>query len=242
MAEVFARLRGLSIIGFSIYLAFEAAKASIGPDDTLLSNTLDGIRDVLLVPFDIAIYRLLILGEVTSRYGFALDTSSRSQRIAGWTIGLWAFNTLPLQALMSLPTPSDLSQAIAVVVACIAAIAAGIAVAVRIAILFPAIASDARRATIGSALADTSDRSWFILKAFVIVFLPPGMVTIGMVGLASLGVVSDVSDLSSWSAFPGIVFIATIGFLTQTASAVVASLLFDWIGDRVKGAPSGAPG
>jgi hypothetical protein len=157
MAEAFARLRGLSIIGFSIYLAFEAAEASIGPDDSLLSNTLDGIRDVLLVPFDIAIYRLLILGEVTSRYSFALDTSSRFQRIAGWTIGLWAFNTLPLHAL-SLPTPSDWSQAIAVVVAYIATIAAGIAVAVRIAIFFPAIASDARGATIGSALADTSGR------------------------------------------------------------------------------------
>lgn len=238
MAEVFARLRRLSIIGFSIYLAFEAAEAYIGPDASLLSNTLDGIRDVLLVPFDIAIYRLLILGEVTSRYSFALDTSSRFQRIAGWTIGLWAFTALPLHAL-SLPTPSDLSQATAVVTACIAAIVVGIAVAVRVAILFPAIASDATGATVGSALADTSGRSRFILKTFVIVFLPLWMVVIG---LASLGVISDVPDLSSWSALPSIVLSATIGFFTQAAYAVVASLLFDWIGDRVKGAPSGAPG
>ena len=241
MAEAFARLRGLSIIGFSIYLAFEAAEAYVGPDDTLLSNVLDGIRDVLLVPFDIAIYRLLILGEVTSRYSFALDTSSRFQRIAGWTIGLWAFITLPLHAL-SLPTPSDPAQAIAVVIACIAAIAAGIAVTVRIALLFPAIASDARGATIGSALADTSGRFWLILKALVIAFLPLAMAAIGMVGLASLGVISDVSDFSSWSALPHIALIATAGFLTHTAGTVVASLLFDWIGDRVKGAPSSAAG
>ena len=59
MAEVFARLRGLSIIGFSICLAFEAAVALNGPDDTLLLDTVAGIKDVLLVPFDIAIYRLL---------------------------------------------------------------------------------------------------------------------------------------------------------------------------------------
>lgn len=241
MAEAFARLRGLSIIGFSIYLAFEAAEAPIGPNDSLLSDTLDGIRDVLLVPFDIAIYRLLILGEVTSRYSFALDTSSRFQRIAGWTIGLWAFNTLPLHAL-SLLTPSDLSQEIAVLVARIATMVAGIAVAVRIAIFFPAIASDARGAIIGSVLADTRGRAWFILKAFVIVFLPLLVVTIGMVGLASLGVVSDVSDLSMWSTFPNIMLIGTIGFLTKAANAVMASLLFDWIGDRVKGAPSSAPG
>jgi hypothetical protein len=241
MAEAFARLRGLSIIGFAIYLAFEAAEAYVGPDHTLLSNTLEGIRDVLLVPFDIAIYRLLILGEVTSRYSFALDTSSRFQRIAAWTIGLWAFNTLPLHAL-NLPTPSDWRQAIAVIVAYIAATVAGIAVAVRIAILFPAIASDARGATIGSALADTSGRSWFILKALFVVFLPLGMVVIGMMGLASIGLVSDVSDFSSWSDLPHIMLTGTIGFLTQVAGAVLASLLFDWIGDRVKGAPSSAAG
>ena len=237
MAEVFARLRGLSIIGFSICLAFEAAVALNGPDDTLLLDTVAGIKDVLLVPFDIAIYRLLILGEVTSRYSFALDTSSRFQRIAGWTIGLWAFNTLPRHAL-SLLTSSDLRQGIAV----LASMVAGIAIAVRIAIFFPAIASDARGATIGSALADTSGRAWFILKAFVIVFLPLLVVTIGMVGLALLGVVSDISDLSAWSALPRIVLTGTVGFLTQAAYAVAASLLFDWIGDRVKGTPSSAPG
>jgi hypothetical protein len=55
-------------------------------------------------------------------------------------------------------------------------------------------------------------------------------------------VVSDVPDLSSWSALPSIVLTGTIGFLTQAAYAVVASLLFDWIGDRVKGAPSTATG
>jgi hypothetical protein len=241
MAEVFSRLRGLSIIGFSIYLAFEVAEASIGPDDSLLRDTLDCIRDVLLVPFDIAIYRLLILGETTSRFSFALDTSSRFQRIAGWTIGLWAFNTLPLHALSQV-TPSDLSRTIAIhLVASIAAMVASIAVAVRIAILFPAIASDARGATIGSTLADTSGRFWFILKAFLIVFLPLLVVTIALVGLASLGVVSDVSDLSL-SALPHVLLIGIVGFLTQAASAVMASLLFDWIGDRVKGAPSSAPG
>ena len=68
------------------------------------------------------------------------------------------------------------------------------------------------------------------------------MVTIGMVGLASLGLVRDVRDLSSWSALPSIVLTGTIGFFTQAAYAVLASLLFDWIGDRVKGAPSSAPG
>ena len=241
MEEAFVRLRGLSMIGFSIYLAFEVAKAYVGSNDSLLSDTLDGTRDVLLVPFDIAIYRLLILGEVTSRYSFALDTSSRFQRIAGWTIGLWAFNTLPLHALNRL-TPSDLTPEIVVSVAPIATLVAGMAVAVRMAIFFPAIASDARGATIGAVLADTSGRFWFILKAFVIVSVPILIATIVMLGLASLGVVSEVPDLSTWFSLPRIMLIGIIDFLTSVASVVVASLLFDWIGDRVRGAPSTAPG
>jgi hypothetical protein len=235
MAEVFSRLRGLSIIGFSIYLVFEAGEASMGPDNSLLRDILDCIRDVLLVPFDIAIYRLLILGEVTSRYGFGLNT--RFQRIAGWTIGLWLLNNIALH-VMSLVTPSDFIKTIVILAAWIASIA----VAIRIAILFPAIASDARGATIRSALADTRGRVWFILKASLIVFLPLMVVTIAMLGLASLGVVGDVSDPSTWSALPQVMLIGIIGFLTQAANAVLASLLFGWIGDRVKGTPSSSPG
>jgi hypothetical protein len=242
MAEVFSRLRGLSVIGFSIYLALEAAEAPIGPDDVLLRDTMDCIRDVLLIPFDIAIYRLLILGEVTSRYRFALDTSPRFQRIAGWTILLSAFNAIPMLTL-NLPAPSNLGTAIALLVAGIATMVAGIVVAIRIAIFFPAIGSDAPDATLGSALADTRGHVWLIGKAFLIVFLPQQVVTLAMIGLASFGMVDDISDLSMWSALPRIVLIGTIDFLTLAAGAVMAARLFDWIGDRVKGgASSAAPG
>jgi hypothetical protein len=234
MAEVFSRLPGLTAIGLSIYLAFEAAEAPIGPDDVLLRDTLDVIRDVLLVPFGIAIYRLLILGEVTSQYRFALDTSARFQRIAGWTILLSAFNAIPVLAL-NLLTPSDSGAAIALIVAGIATMVAGIAVAIRIAIFFPAIGSDAGDATLRSALADTRGHVWLILKAFLIVFLPQQVVTLAMIGLASFGLVSDISGLSMWAALPRIVLIGSIDFLTLAAGAAMAARLFDWIGDRVKG-------
>ena len=246
LAEVFSGLRGLSVIGFSIYLAFEAAEVPIGPDDVLLRDTIDAIRDVLFVPFDIAIYRLLILGEVTSRYGFALDTSPRFQRIAGWTILLSVLYAIPLLALkqfaLNLLTPSNSSHTIALLVAGIATIVASIAVAVRMAIFFPAIASDASRATIGSAMADTRGHVWLILKAFFIVLLPLLMVSAAMVGMESFDAIGDISDLSMWSALPRIMLAGTIGFLTQAANAVMAARLFDWIGDRVKGGASSAPG
>jgi hypothetical protein len=239
MAEVFSRLRGLSVIGFSIYVAFEAAEAPIGPDDVLLRDTMDVIRDVLLVPVSIAIYRLLILGEVTSRYRFALDTSPRFQRIAGWTILLSALYAIPLLALsqfaLSLLTPSNSSHTIALLVAGIAAIVASFAVAVRMAIFFPAIASDASGATIGSAVADTRGQVWLILKAFLIALLPLLMVSAAMVGMESFDAIGDISDLSMWSALPRIMLAGAIGFLTQAASVVMAARLFDWIGDRVKG-------
>jgi hypothetical protein len=62
------------------------------------------------------------------------------------------------------------------------------------------------------------------------------LATIMLAGLAWRGTISDVDDLSDWSAFPRIILIGSIGFLTDAASVVTAARLFDWIGDHVKGA------
>jgi hypothetical protein len=88
MAEMFARLRGPSMIGFAIYLGFEIVETSIAPGHSLLRDILGATRDVLLLPFCIAIYRLLILGEVASQYSLAISLPC-FQRLLGWTIGLW---------------------------------------------------------------------------------------------------------------------------------------------------------
>jgi asparagine N-glycosylation enzyme membrane subunit Stt3 len=114
MAEVFARLRGPSMIGFPIYLVFEIVEASIPSGNSLLRDILDATRDVLLVPFCIAIYRLLILGEITSQYSFWIFIPS-FQRLLGWTIGLSAVINLPPH-VVNLIASSEATRAIATVV------------------------------------------------------------------------------------------------------------------------------
>jgi hypothetical protein len=233
MAEVLARLRGLTMIGFSIYIVFETVETSIEPGTSLLRDLVDLIRDVLLIPLNIAIYRLLLLGEVASRYSFAIFVP-HFQRLLGWAIVLWSVINLPQHAA-NLITSSDTINVVATIVPMVI----GVAFAVRIAILFPAIAVDASGATLGSALADTSGRSWLILKAFFIVSLPLLLASVLLGGVASLGMVSDIPDLSRWSAFPRIMLIGSIGFLTEAAGNVLAARLFDWIGNRLKGVTPG---
>jgi hypothetical protein len=234
--EVFARLRGPSLIGFSIYLVVETAAASIASGNSLLRDVLEVTRDVLLLPFDIAIYRLLILREITSQYRFAIfDT--RFQRLLKWTIGLWLVTSLPpdvVNLLNSSEAINGIASAIFLVMS--------VAFTIRLVILFPAIAVDANGATLESTLADTRGRSWLIVKAFCIVFVPLLLATIVVAELAWRGIISDALDLSHWSTFPRIVFVATIGFLTTTASVVMTARLFDWIGHRVLGAPASGAG
>jgi hypothetical protein len=229
MAEVFVRLRGPSMIAFSIYLGFEIIETSIAPGLSLPRDILGATRDVLLLPFCIAIYRLLILGEVTSQYSLAILLPG-FQRLLGWTIVLWSVINLPPH-VVNLITSSDAINGIANIVFMVLSVM----LTVRIAILLPAIAVDASGATLGSALADTSGRSWLILKAYFIVFLPLLLVTIMLAALAWRGTISDVDGVSDWSAFPRIMLDGSIGFLTDAAYVVLAARLFDWIGDRVKG-------
>jgi hypothetical protein len=67
IGEVFVRLRRPALTALTIYLVFAILDAFIEPDRSLLRSLPEGIRDVLLVPFSLAIFRLLILGEVASQ-------------------------------------------------------------------------------------------------------------------------------------------------------------------------------
>lgn len=234
MAEVFAQLRYPSLIGLSIYLVFEIADALVAPDRSLLQSTLEGIRDLLLVPFNIAIFRLLILDEVASQYSFAVSTR-RFQRLASWVIGLWLFISIVMPQVMDLMTPAHGIQLVATAVIIIA----GLAFLIRIAILFPAIAVNSGGASVANTLADTRGRSWFILKALLVSFVPV-LATMALVaGLSAVGDVSLISGRSLWTVVPRTVLLCLVGFLIHTATAVTAARLYVWIGDRVKGGASG---
>ena len=236
MAEAFTRLRGPALIGLAIYLVFAIVDAALlaRTDRPLLQNIPSLIRDLLLLPFDIAIFRLLIPGEVASQYSFAISTP-RFQRLAGWTIGLWLWISVVLPLAMQLLPPAHGIQ----LVATLAIIILTVAFMIRMAVLFPAIAVDSNAATIGNALADTSDRSWFIFKAFLVTFVPVMAAMALVTAVAAFGDVSLISGRSLSTIIPRTVLLGLGGFLIHSAIAVTAARLYGWIGSQVK---SGAPG
>ncbi len=236
IAEVFTRLRGPSLIGLAIYFVFEIADAALmaKTESPLLQNIPSLIRNLLLLPFDIAIFRLLISGEVASQYSFAIS-APRLQRLAFWTIGLWLWISVVLPLLMALFPPAHGIQ----VVATLSMIILTVAFMIRMVVLFPAIAVDSEAATVGNALADTRDRSWFILKAYLVTIVPVMAATALVVVVAASGDVSLISGRSLSTVIPRTVLLSLVGFLIHAAIAVTAARLYGWIGSQVKG---GAPG
>jgi hypothetical protein len=231
VAEVFARLRIPSTIGLSIYLAFEilGLAAPVTASNPVLRDLLDAIKSILILPFEIAIYRLLLLGEATSHYNFAISTS-RFQRMSGWTLGLWALVNLP-PYLLDAFTAFDGVKALAAIASAVIIIV----VMLRLAILLPAIAVDASGASARNSLADTRGRVWFIFKVSLLPLLPLLLITVLEIAFASRGTGDAISDPSSWWTLPRAAFDASLGFMFAVVATVIASRLFDWIGDRVKG-------
>ncbi|CAN7672062.1 hypothetical protein LJR220_006404 [Bradyrhizobium sp. LjRoot220] len=227
MADVFVRLRFLSLVGLLIYLVV-GILGFVAPaiaDNPVLREGLDAIKTILLLPLEIAIYRLLILGEATSGYDFAIF-APRFQRLLGWTVVLWALITLP-PYLAGLITPFEDADAIATIAAAVVVIV----LLVRMVILFPAIAVDASGASLRNAWADTKGRSWLIVKSFLIALLP------ALAGLLTVGLISDFEDLPAWWSAVRIAFDSPLEFLATVLAAVTASRLFNWIGHQVKGVP-----
>jgi hypothetical protein len=232
VAEVFARLRTPSTIGLAIYLAFEilGLAAPMTASKPVLRDLLDAIKSILILPFEIAIYRLLLRGEATSHYDFAISTS-RFQRMFGWTLGLWALVNLPPYLLDAFTAFEGIKALVTIAAAVII-----IVVMLRLAILLPAIAVDASGASATNALADTRGRVWFVFKVSLLPLLPLLLITVLEVAFASRD--SATSDPSSWWTLPRAAFDALLGFIFAVVTTVIASRLFDWIGDRLKG---GAP-
>jgi hypothetical protein len=229
VAGVFARLRTLSTIGLSIYLAFEilGLAAPVTANNPVLRDLLDAIRSILILPFEIAIYRLLLLGEATSHYNFAISTS-RFQRMFGWTLGLWALVNLPPYLLDAFTSFDGVKVLVTIASAVII-----IVVMLRLAILLPAIAVDASGASARNSLADTRGRVWFIFKVSLLPLLPLLLITVLEVAFVSRD--NATSDPSSLWTLPRAAFDASLGFMFAVLTTVIASRLFDWIGDRLKG-------
>lgn len=226
MGDIFVRLRGQSVIALSIVVVLRiVGSVPAISNNPVFSESFDLMSTMAILPFEIAIFRLLILDETAAGYQFAISTV-RFQRMLGWSVVLWAIVTIPIY----LPYAAG-----------IAAIVIGIVIMLRMAILLPAIAVDAPGASIGNALADTRGHAWFILKAYLTIVLPFVALIILAGALAWLGGGSDVFSRSGGGSVAGSAFFGALGFLYVTSVAIVSARLLMMTGDRVKGVVPGAP-
>ena len=222
MVEVF-RSRFLFLLGgFLVYLAVGRAQSGWTADNAAFQLALDALQDILIIPVEIEIYRLLILREAPVNAW--ANSPPRMLRMVGWTILLWALKSLP--PYLSNFTTSQVAN----IIATIAVVVLIIVLLVRFAILFPAIAVDAPGASLGNVWADTKGRIWLIVKTYLIWYLP----LLAIVVVA--GLISDRVNVPDR--------LSTLGdnvleFLATMVLTVASARLFDWIGRRVKGLPAG---
>ena len=226
LGELWVRLRSQSIIAFASAVFF----TFIGPaitDNSILAEVIALIGTAVVVPFEIAIYRLLILGEAASGYRFDISTV-RFQRMVGWSVGFCVLSNIPFYPfyLSGALAPSEGAE----VSIDIVLFALVIFATVRLTIFLPSIAVDAPGASIRNAFADTSGHAWLIVKAYLTILVPVILIVISM----SLLAVDDIFDKGSLA---GNAFFGAVGFLLSTCFAIVSARLFMKIADRVKSAP-----
>jgi len=218
LGELSVRLRSQSIIACAsaAFFALIGAIPAIS-DNRMLTEVLDLIGAFVLVPFQIAIYRLLISGEAASGYRFDISTV-RFRRMLGWIAGFWLLAIIPLH-LPGAVAPSDSAEVIISVIL----FALVVFAVLRLTIFLPAVAADAPGASVRNAFADTGGHAWLIVKAYLAALLPFFLIVISIVGLAWLGGAHDIrSGIGSLAAD---VFAGLLGFLIW---------LFMKIGDRAK--------
>jgi hypothetical protein len=234
MGEVFVQLRGQFIIGLSIVVFLEiVASAPVISNNPMLLETFGLLNRIAVLPFEIAIFRLLILSEPTAGYHFAFATR-RFQRMLGWVVALWAFGTIPPYLLGAITSSEAAMAAVSIIMIVIA-----IVLLVRIVIFLPAIAVDAPGASFGNAFADSRGHAWFVLKAYVAILLPFILIMVLVPVLVWLGGASGLVSRSGAVTVAAKLFFVSLGFLMLTAGTIVAARLFMRIGDRVKGVAPG---
>jgi hypothetical protein len=223
--DVLAALRAmprlvLIVIGIlALQTVLDLAADKLIPRGSLLGRDIVGVLHyALLTPFFIAVHRFVILGEVTHGYRLRWD-DRRFLLFFGWAFTMFAISRV---LLLSHALPRHwMFQFIAFVLA--------VAVCVmftRITILFPAIAVDAPGATPRNAFEDTKGHGWYIFFLYLVPFIPSGLLVILLAGLMVLlqPVVGRILVVP---------LIGLTGVLWLTMAVVIASRLYQWLGNRV---------
>jgi hypothetical protein len=223
--DVLAALRAmpwlaLIVIGIlALQTVLELAAGLIIPRNSLLGlSTLGVLHYALLTPFFIAVHRFVILGEVTRDYRLNWD-DRRFQLFFGWAFTIFALSQV---LVIGRVLPHHwMFQLIAFV------LAVGVCVMfTRVTLLFPAIAVDAPGATPRNAFEDTRGHGWYIFFLFLIPFIPSALMMILLTGLSVL--LQPVAGRILLVPLVGLT-----GVLWLTLAVVIASRLYQWLGNRV---------
>jgi hypothetical protein len=223
--DVLAALRAmpwfaLIVIGIlALQTVLELAANQFIPRNSLLGGSIVGVLHyALLTPFFIAVHRFVILGEVTHTYRLQWE-DRRFLLFFGWGFTIFAISRL---LLIGHVLPRHwMFQSIAFVLAVAACV-----MFTRVTILFPAIAVDAPGATPRNAFEDTKGHGWYIFFLFLVPFIPSALVMILLSGVAVL--LQPVAGRILLLPLAGLA-----GALWLTMAVVIASRLYQWLGNRV---------
>jgi hypothetical protein len=232
----------LAAIAFLILIGNGLIQHILSPEDGpgrigLVAGFLFGAaQQFLLMPYYLAVHRLIIRDEMTHSY-----------RIAPGELGFQRFYWLSLafDLLFFLPTIMTPLLSLARLRYQLAFSVVVLVVAVhlflRLIIVFPAFAVDAPGATVQNAYADTRGQAWRILGIVLLAHLP---LVLPLLALTAI-FVSDQAAARSWATYTEIA-VSAFGIVLVTLLIVIASRLYMSIGDRTKGAsalqPAGGPG
>jgi hypothetical protein len=232
-------LRTLFVVVVLITLAFETAEILLLPSSpeqpslNLLARFVSGLaQGFLVVPYYIAVHRLIILGEQTTSYALA-PSDPRFQHFFWWWAAFSAATFLPMFLLAMLPQARAMAPlphlfALALMLIVFVAI---IITTLRLTIIFPAVAVDAPGANWQNVMADTKGYVWRIFLFGLLAGLPLIVPILILVALAAIGTTRG----SSWIFGPlTMIFGAVLSVLAMTLFIIVASRLYLWIGNRVK--------
>lgn len=228
LLAVFEKLPRLALIAFVIVVAVALGEAFWRATPTLVSILAQLVQAFLVTPYLIAVHRLIILGEVAPDYASGFR-APRFQRFFAWSV---VFSAMWWAALSLASLPSGLpGVAVLVAVAFVALV-----VSLRMIVLFPAVAVDAPGARWQNAFADTKGHVWRIFLIFVVAGLPIFLADIVVLSTAlSIGVLTSEPLLPEWSTVGGLLG-GVAQFVYFTLAVVIASRLYESIGQRLKGA------
>jgi hypothetical protein len=185
----------------------------------------------LLTPFFLAVHRFLLLGEEATRYDFK-PPSPRFQLFFGWlavgvvllsfpsTLAAFAEAKGPVYYFGQLPLDVDSTMVrVARIVTWV--------VVTQLLVLFPAVAVDAPGAGWQNAFSDTRSRIWFVLAVTILPFIPIGLLAVAVVPLFRF------SPGSLTGMVAGLAWFGAMLLIASTLGAVIASRLYQVIGDRL---------